>query len=95
MIALPRILPGESFSWAYAINDAGQIVGHSGSGPQCCWRDRAVIWTGSVIADLNDLIPPDSGWVLTMATGINDAGQIVGQGTIGGQTHAFLLTPNK
>ena len=30
--------------------------------------------------DLNSLIPADSGWVLTSATGINDAGQIVGYG---------------
>ena len=28
--------------------------------------------------DLNDLVDPSSGWVLTAAYGINDAGQIVG-----------------
>ena len=30
--------------------------------------------------DLNSLLPPNSGWTLTSATGINDAGQIVGYG---------------
>jgi hypothetical protein len=43
--------------------------------------------------DLNNLIDSASGWVLSRASGINAFGQIVGQGTIGGNTHAFLLTP--
>jgi probable HAF family extracellular repeat protein len=30
---------------------------------------------------------------LGQANAINDAGQITGYGAIGGQTHAFLLTP--
>ncbi len=45
------------------------------------------------MTDLNTLIPPNSGWILTEARGINDAGQITGTGTINGETHAFLLTP--
>ena len=36
---------------------------------------------------------PGSGWILEQGLAINDAGQITGSGTIGGQTHAFLLTP--
>ena len=48
---------------------------------------------GAKMQDLNKLIPPRTGWVLLEANGINDAGQIVGDGTIHGQTHAFLLTP--
>lgn len=43
--------------------------------------------------NLNALIPADSGWALTAATAINDAGQIVGTGILDGQTRAFLLTP--
>lgn len=42
--------------------------------------------------NLNDLIDPTSGWFLTSARGINNQGQIVGAGRIGGATHAFLLT---
>jgi len=34
-----------------------------------------------------------SGWSNLNATGINDAGQIVGQGLINGQEQAFLMTP--
>jgi probable HAF family extracellular repeat protein len=43
--------------------------------------------------DLNNLLPPNSGWELTQALGINDKGQIVGYGTHDGQIRAFLLTP--
>ena len=39
--------------------------------------------------DLNLLIPPNSGWALGTAVGINDLGQITGVGSIGGQSHAY------
>jgi probable HAF family extracellular repeat protein len=44
---------------------------------------------------LTDLIPADSGWALSFATGINAGGEIVGAGGIRGQVgwRAFLLTP--
>ena len=48
---------------------------------------------GARMQDLNRLIPTNTGWVLLQANGINDAGQIVGYGTIRGQDHAFVLTP--
>lgn len=77
-------------SVAYAINNSGQIVGRSfipGVG-----NDRAVMWENTVIIDINTLLPPNSGWVLESANGINDQGDIVGSGQINGETHAFLLT---
>ena len=45
--------------------------------------------------DLNSLLAPSSGpgWELDSANAINDAGQIVGEGLVNGQDHAFLLTP--
>jgi len=48
-----------------------------------------------VATDLNTLIPKNSGWYLECAQGINDAGDIVGFGTINGSTHAFLATPKQ
>src|SRR5262249_29219537 len=54
----------------------------------------AFVWQNGLITDLNTLIDSGLGWVLQIATGINDNGQITGTGTVGGQTHAFLLTPN-
>jgi hypothetical protein len=46
------------------------------------------------MVDLNTLIPNDSGWTLTAASSINDAGQITGWGVNpNGLQHAYLLTP--
>ena len=44
--------------------------------------------------DLNSLIDPASGWVVTRANAINDRGQITGVGRFnGGFEVAVLLTP--
>jgi probable HAF family extracellular repeat protein len=66
------------------VGTASQFEGFSG---------RAFRWHDGTIADLNELIPPGSGWVLTSAEGVNDLGQIVGFGTVQGRTRAYLLTP--
>ncbi len=55
--------------------------------------DHAFVYRGGKMQDLNNLIPKDAGWVLTDARGINDRGQIVGNGEHNGQERAFLLTP--
>jgi probable HAF family extracellular repeat protein len=55
---------------------------------------HAFLWTDGMMRDLNSLVPAGSGWVLEEATGINDAGQIVGSGSYQGQRRAFLLQPN-
>ena len=83
---------GDSEAWG--LNQAGQIVGRSSSGSVP--RDHAFLADprfGGTLLDLNTLIPADSGWTLEWATAINDRGQIVGRGTYGGATRAFLLTP--
>ncbi len=43
--------------------------------------------------DLNDLIDPGSGWVLTGGVGINDLGQIAGNGIHNRLQRPFLLSP--
>jgi len=45
--------------------------------------------------DLNSLLPPNSGLIVTKAVGINDAGQIAATGTLNGQPHALLLNPSR
>lgn len=85
------VLNGATFSSAYAINNLGQVVGSSG---YIATFEHAFLWSDTAgMQDLNDLIPPNSGWLLEYAFAINDVGQITGQGTVNGQTHAFLLTP--
>jgi probable HAF family extracellular repeat protein len=75
---------------AYGINNNGQVVGYSTS---IGGQNRAYIYSGGTMTDLNTQIATNSGWVLNVAYGINDLGQICGAGTISSQTNAFLLTP--
>ena len=82
---------GGTQSFAYGINRQGQIVGSSDAKETPL---HAFIYTNRSMQDLNQLIPADSGWVLTEARAINEAGQIVGYGIIKGERHAFLLTPS-
>jgi probable HAF family extracellular repeat protein len=78
-------LGGGDFSEALGINASGQVVGDS--------NGLAFLYSGSgPMQDLNDLIPPGL-WTLSKAVAINDRGQIVGGGMIGGAYEAFLLTP--
>src|SRR5262249_3076379 len=86
-------LPDALDSRAYGLNNRGQIVGASylpaSSG------SHAFSWSNGAMTDLNDDLPPDSGWILKSATGINEAGQVIGHGkNPKGQTHGFLLTPD-
>jgi probable HAF family extracellular repeat protein len=82
-------LPGDAGSEARAINVAGDVVGR---GIPDLGTSQAVLWRDGAAVDLNTLITA-AGWILTSATGINDAGQIVGAGLRDGQIRAFLLTP--
>jgi probable HAF family extracellular repeat protein len=82
---------GGTNSAALAINNSGQIVGYSNVAGDLA--RHAFVFEGGVMKDLNDLISPISGLVLRAAQGINDAGQITVDGSIGGVNHAFLLTP--
>jgi probable HAF family extracellular repeat protein len=73
-------------SEAFSINDDSEIVGLDGTG--------AFLWTPTHHSrNLNSLIAPKSGWVLKVALGINQLGQIAAYGTINGGTYAALLTP--
>jgi probable HAF family extracellular repeat protein len=89
-------LPGSDLSLAFAINEAEQVVGASTSSDAptaVSGGYAAVLWQDGTIVNLNDLIPADSGWWLSTAYGINDAGQIVGAGYYYGRLRGFVLTP--
>lgn len=86
-------LPNRGFNVGNGINASGQVTGLSGGEPGVDIDPHAFLWDGMSMLDLNDLIDPGSGWNLFTGNGINDAGQITGSGIIGGQTHAFVLTP--
>jgi probable HAF family extracellular repeat protein len=84
------VLPGDDESIGASINFAGVVVGVS----RRTGSDRAFVFDDVFgLRDLNALIPAGSGWTLSDAVGINGTGQIVGDGMIGGQFHAYRLTP--
>jgi probable HAF family extracellular repeat protein len=70
-------------------------VGFCPSGSSTTYiAEHAFLYTDVAgMIDLQTLVDPLSAWSLTKADAINDFGQIAGYGTIGGQTHGFLLTP--
>src|SRR5581483_6611707 len=65
-------LPGDVYSQALGINDAGQVVGAS-YGPSFS-TSRAFIYENGTMTDLNALIPPSSQLYLLFANDINDRG---------------------
>ena len=78
-------------SYAYAINDAGQIVGYFYDGSEY----HAFLYNDGVMLDLNDFIDDSLNFTLTNARDINEYGDIVGSGIdANGETHAFLLYNN-
>jgi probable HAF family extracellular repeat protein len=76
-------------STALDINAHAQVVGSS---EVVDGKLRAFLWQDGRMYNLNDAIPHD-GWLLLVASRINDAGEIVGRGFYRGTIHAFLLHP--
>jgi probable HAF family extracellular repeat protein len=91
-------LPGGPIATALALNAHDQVVGYAFDySLPATLAERAFLYDPRLdppMQDLNDLIPAESAIMLNRATGINDAGIIVGFGTVGGQFHAFVLKPN-
>jgi len=89
-LPLGLLMGAESF--AADINERGDVVGwvtDVGGTPL-----RAFLYTdGAGIVDLTSRVDPSLGWTLTRATSINQSGQIVGEGLVGGVPRAFRLTP--
>ena len=75
-----------------AINIQGNVVGKAET---ASGRRDAFLYSNGVMTDLNTLLLPAArqAWVLAEATGINDRGQIVGNGFHNGNRRGFLLTP--
>ncbi|MEG3844050.1 DUF3466 family protein [Microcoleus sp. herbarium14] len=85
---------GGNKSAAVDINNKGQVVGFgntTGNGGLA----HGFIWEDGKMADVNSLIAADSGWFVQQINGINDLGQLVGQGinSATGKQHGFLLNP--
>lgn len=82
---------GGANSLAFAANEDGLTVGYAQTATGV---NHATLWNDKGIQDLNALTSTP-GWLLREARGINNVGQIVGEGlNPQGETHAFLLTPD-
>ncbi len=98
-----ELFAGDDYSGAVSLSNFGQTVGWSATpqddGYGTYYVYHPVLWTGGSVQDLNALNVAGAGWWLEGATAINDAGQIVGSGTIWNPVtqqnpnHAYLMTP--
>lgn len=87
-----QLLPlpdGAHGGYAWAINDKAEIIGNI-DGRAALWKKEA---GGFRVFTVDELLPPDSGWRNLTFGGINDSGQITGDGLYLDQYRAFLLTP--
>ena len=85
---------GGAFSYAYGINDLGQIVGWSQLAEESSLH--AFVYLKGQMRDLNDLLSTAApGWTITAANGINDRSEIVANALSSDGTiiHAVLLSP--
>ena len=92
IVAIP-LATGTSEGSARGVNSAGWVVGNDSSA-----FSIPFLYDGTNTYRLADLIPPNSGWDLSMNTsssadGISDDGIIVGTGVHNGETHAYAMVP--
>jgi hypothetical protein len=92
MVGIP-LATGTSEGSARAVNSAGWVVGDDSSA-----FSIPFLYDGTTTYRLADLIPPNSGWDLSMNTsssalGISEDGVIVGTGVHNGETHAYAMVP--
>jgi len=92
IMAIPLAV-GTTQGSARAVNSAGWVVGDDSSA-----FSIPFLYDGTNTYRLADLIPPDSGWDLSMNTsssalGISETGIIVGTGVHNGDTHAYAMVP--
>lgn len=93
------VLPGTTHAMARAINNLGQVIGRGGepdpaNGQSFCGA-IPVIWLNGQIYELQSLLDASgTGWQITEAVAINNAGQIAGNGLHNGVPSAFIMNPN-
>jgi uncharacterized membrane protein len=85
--ALP-LLPGENTGYVVGINNDGTVIGSHGP------NSAPAVWINGEIVDIQSALDESgAGWTITMATHINNRGQIVGGGMHNGHWRGFVLTP--
>ncbi len=82
--------PDSEPSEAYAVNDLGHVVGAFGS-----TTESAFLWSNGTIDLLINLVTPGSVATLTRGVAINNAGEIVVQGSSATGPTTFVLSPSR
>ena len=85
----------ELYSETRSINDDGQVVGSWGKEIGTELIRGGFLYHNGVRTEIQDLLPPNSGWQIIKAECINNQGQIVGAGIFNNQEHPYILTPVK
>jgi len=84
-------LPGTD-CYGQAVNRGGDVVGYAQT-----YSSPAYVGVlkrrGQPVVDLNDLLPPGSGWTIARALDIADDGTIIGTGIYEGFFEPFVMTP--
>ena len=81
-------LPGLETSTLYSVNSAGLAVG-------ACFGTlgvRGVVYGGGRLIDLNTVVD-GTDWIVSYATGVDEAGNIAADGFRNGISHVLLLSP--
>lgn len=81
---------GDTGSHATAINASGQVIGYSHTTGGVA---HPFLYVNRAIYDVDSLIADHRGFSGLSLSAINDAGAIVGTGTVNNEAHAFILTP--
>ena len=92
MVAIP-LAPDTTLGEAQGVNTSGWVVGTDGGAFAVPF-----LYDGANTYRLQDLIPPNSGWDLSMNTSssamaISEDNIIVGTGVHDGETHAYAMVP--
>ncbi len=86
---LPALSGGTTFNTVTDLNNNGDVVGY-GQSPSGTHLDTAILWRAGKAIDLGRF----PGGTFSRAYGVNDSGQIVGEGNLvdGGPVHALMWT---
>jgi probable extracellular repeat, HAF family len=86
---LPALAGGTTYNFVTDVNNNGDVVGY-GQSPSGVHLDTPILWRGGTAIDLGRW----PGGTFSVAYGMNDNGQIVGEGNLvdGGPVHALMWT---
>ena len=96
---LPGVTRTDYQSEAYGVNSFGEVVGYAQNQSLASRAFKYVPGDGGTMIDLTTITldggqtPAGLGWTLSQAQAINDAGVVVGYGTISSRSTCWIIYP--